>query len=95
MLGAEARALGRGGVSAVARASGVSSPTVDKAVAELDEPVAPSGRVRRPGGGRKRLTERDPGLVAALEALVDPATRGDPESPLRWTSKSTRQLAPR
>ena len=94
-LGVEARELGHGGVSAVARAAGVSRPTVAKAVAELDEPgePLPVGRVRRAGGGRKPASETDPGLVAALEALVDPATRGDPESPLRWTSKSTRQLA--
>ena len=93
VLGAEARALGRGGVSAVARAAGVSRPTVAKAVAELDAPREHPRRVRRPGGGRKRLADKDPGLVAALEALVDPATRGDRESPLRWTSKSTHQLA--
>ena len=95
VLGAEARALGRGGISAVARAAGVSEPTVSKAVRELEgrsEPLT-AGRVRRSGGGRKPLTQTDPGLVAALEALVEPATRGDPESPLRWTSKSTRQLA--
>jgi hypothetical protein len=92
VLGAEARALGRGGISAVARAAGMSRPTVAKAVAELDQPP-PAGRIRRPGGGRRRLTDNDPGLVAALEALVDPETRGDPESPLRWTCKSTRQLA--
>jgi hypothetical protein len=95
VMGAEARALGRGGIGAVARAAGVSEPTVSKAVRELAgavEPV-PGGRVRRPGGGRKLLTETDPGVVEALEALVDPATRGDPESPLRWTSKSTRELA--
>ena len=94
-LGVEAREAGHGGISAVARAAGVSRPTVAKAVRELDTPgwAAPAGRVRRPGGGRKPVTEADPGLVAALEALVDPATRGDPESPLRWTSKSTRQLA--
>src|SRR5665811_667718 len=66
-----------------------------KAVRELSGAVkqATPGRVRRPGGGRKPLTETDPGLVEALEALVDPATRGDPESPLRWSSKSTRELA--
>jgi transposase len=95
VLGAEARALGRGGIRTVARAAGVSEPTVSKAVRELSPPVgqAPHGRVRRPGGGRKPLTETDPGLVAALEALVDPATRGDPQSPLLWTSKSTRELA--
>ncbi len=95
-LGVEARALGRGGISAVARATGVSRTTVTRAVAELDEPTqAVVGRVRRPGAGRKPLTETDPGLVDALEVLVDPATRGDPQSPLRWTSKSTRTLAAR
>ena len=95
VLGAEARALGRGGIGAVARAAGVSEPTVSKALRELDEPgeVLPVGRARRPGGGRKPLTETDPTLIDALEALVDPATRGDPESPLRWSSKSTRELA--
>lgn len=93
-LGMEARACGRGGVSAVARAAGVSRTTVTAAVKELDDPeVAVPGRVRRLGAGRKPVTETDPGLVEALEALVDPATRGDPESPLRWTSKSTRTLS--
>lgn len=94
-LGVEARALGRGGVSTVARATGVSRTTVTKAVKELDDPdeALPVGRVRRAGAGRKPLTETDPGLAEALEALVDPVTRGDPESPLRWSSKSTRDLA--
>jgi len=94
VLGAEARELGRGGVSVVARAAGVSAETVAKGLRELDSGAAPTGRVRRPGGGRKPLTETDPGLAAALEALVDPQTRGDPMSgALRWTSKSTRTLA--
>jgi transposase len=94
-LGVEAREAGHGGVSAVARATGMSRPTVAKAVKELSAPVEalPAGRVRRAGGGRKPITETDPELVSALEMLVDPATRGDPQSPLRWTSKSTRQLA--
>jgi hypothetical protein len=94
-LGVEARALGRGGVAAVARATGVSRTTVSKAIGELDDPEAarPTGRVRRSGAGRPPLTQADPGLVAALDALVDSSTRGDPESPLRWTSKSTRHLA--
>ena len=94
-LGVEARALGRGGVSAVARATGASRTTVTAAVAELaggGEDSAP-GRVRRAGAGRPPVSEREPGVVAVLERLVDPATRGDPESPLRWTSKSTRALA--
>ena len=78
----------------MARATGLSRTTIRKGAVELERgPVAAEDRVRRPGAGRKRATERDPGLVAALEALVDPHTRGDPESPLRWTCKSTRQLA--
>jgi hypothetical protein len=92
-VGAEARVLGRGGVSLVARATGISRPTVYKALAELDEPSDLGGRVRRPGAGRKRLRDLDPGLEAALDALVDPDSRGDPMSPLRWTCKSTGQLA--
>ena len=94
-LGIEARALGRGGVSAVARATGASRATVTAAVAELagGGQDSAAGRVRRAGAGRPRVRERDPGVVAALERLVDPATRGDPESPLRWTSKSARTLA--
>jgi hypothetical protein len=94
LLAAEARALGRGGVSLVARAAGVSRQTIHTALKELDTPLATAaGRVRRLGGGRKRLAERDPGLVDALDALVEPTSRGDPESPLRWTTKSTRNLA--
>ncbi|MGH8930624.1 MAG: ISAzo13 family transposase, partial [Egibacteraceae bacterium] len=94
-LGVEARALGRGGVTTVAGATGVSRTTVSKAVKELDdlEGAAPAGRVRRPGGGRKSLTVTDPGLAEALDELVDPDTRGHPQSPLRWTPKSVRRLA--
>lgn len=94
LLGAEAEALGRGGVTAVARAAGVSRPTVRKGMSELSGPDAvPARRVRRVGAGRKKTTVLDAGFSAALDALVDPVTRGDPESPLRWTRKSTRQLA--
>ena len=93
LLAAEARALGRGGISRVARAAGVSRATVQKAVREPDAPSAVTGRIRRVGGGRKPRGAQDAALLAALEALVDPDTRGDPESPLRWTCKSTRQLA--
>ncbi len=93
VLGAEARELGRGGVKLVAAAAGVSPDTVAKGLRELESGAAATGRVRRPGGGRKPLTATDPGLLAALEALVDPVTRGDPMSALRWTSKSTRTLA--
>jgi hypothetical protein len=96
LLGAEAIALGRGGISAVAAASGMSRPSVTRGVAEVNaggNDAAVPDRVRQPGGGRKSLTETDPGIVAALDALVDPETRGDPMSPLRWTTKSTRNLA--
>jgi len=92
--GTEARALGRGGVAVVGRATGLARNTIVRGLAELreKEPLSPS-RVRRPGGGRKRATLLTPGLTTALEELVEPVTRGDPESPLRWTSKSTRHLA--
>jgi transposase len=94
LAAAAARTLGRGGITMVARATGMSRQTVYDGLADLDDATGlAAGRARRAGGGRKRLTERDPGLVAALEALVDPVTRGDPESPLRWTCKSTAQLA--
>jgi DNA-binding phage protein len=94
LAAAAARTLGRGGITLVASATGMSRQTIYDGLADLDDPTGlAAGRVRRPGGGRKRLVERDPGLVAALEALVDPDTRGDPESPLRWTCKSTSQLA--
>src|SRR5207247_4523026 len=85
LAGAAARALGRGGGARMARISGLSRPTVYAGVRELDAPPDPRGRVRRPGGGPKRLAERGPGLLQALDELVDPDTRGDPESPLRWT----------
>ena len=90
----EARALGYGGVSRVARATGLSRNTIAHGLEEIGrgEPLAP-GRVRRAGGGRKRATEHDPELAAALEHLVEPVTRGDPDSPLRWTTKSVRRLA--
>ena len=92
-LAVEARAFGRGGVVRVARAPGVSRPTIQQGLRELSGPVTAPDRVRQPGGGRKQLTDRDPTLFGDLEALVDPDTRGDPMSPLRWTCKSTRQLA--
>src|SRR5947209_6748347 len=93
LLGAEARALGHGGIRLAARAAGVREATVSLGVAELESGEEPLGRARRPGGGRKRLADTDPGLVPALLALVEPEERGDPESPLRWTVKSTRALA--
>jgi hypothetical protein len=91
---AEAMALGYGGVSAVALATGLARNTVAAGTRELSAPQRPHPeRTRQPGGGRKSLAASDPGLAAALDALVDPATRGDPESPLRWTCKSTPRLA--
>jgi hypothetical protein len=94
---AEAREMAWGGVTAVARATGLSRTTITAGVRDLELPAKQRSlegrRVRRPGGGRKTLAETDPGLVAALEALIEPVTRGDPESPLRWTCKSTRRLA--
>jgi hypothetical protein len=92
-VGAGARVMGKGGISLVARATRTSRPTIYRAMAELEAPPVLDGRVRRPGGGRKRLVDHDPGLAAALDALVDPDSRGDPMSPLRWTCKSTGQLA--
>ncbi|MCA1700970.1 MAG: ISAzo13 family transposase [Actinobacteria bacterium] len=91
---AEARSLPFGGVSAVARATGISATTIHKGLRELEsgETLDP-GQVRRPGGGRKPLVEKDPALLDALEGLVDADSRGDPESPLRWTAKSVRKLA--
>ena len=89
----EARQLGHGGVSLVSRACGLSRVTITHGLQELEEPPLPAGRVRRPGGGRPALVFRDPDLPRHLETLVEPLTRGDPESPLRWTSKSTRTLA--
>ena len=93
LMGAEARALGHGGIRVVARAAGVREATVSLGAGELDSGAEPLGRVRRPGGGRKRAAELDPGLRPALLALVEPQERGDPMSPLRWTVKSTRNLA--
>jgi transposase len=89
----EAASLGHGGISAVASATGVSRNTIRAGLAELADDDSESGRVRRSGGGRRRLVDEQPGLKSALEALVEPSTRGDPQSPLRWTCKSVRQLA--
>ena len=94
----EARAYGWGGVSAVSDATGMSPNTIRKGLAELaireaDPDTEVTARLRKAGGGRKRLTETDPELSEALDSLVAPLTRGDPQSPLRWTCKSTRHLA--
>src|SRR5450830_377906 len=93
VLGAEARVLGHGGIKLVARAAGVSPTTVSKGAAELEAGSDLLNRVRRLGAGRKLQTVTDPGLAAALLGLVEPEERGDPMSPLRWTTKSTRALA--
>ena len=95
----EAREAGRGGITAVALATGLSQTTIGLGLREMEQAADPthlepdSDRVRRPGGGRKPVTSHDPSLLADLEALVDPVPRGDPQSPLRWTCKSTRKLA--
>jgi hypothetical protein len=95
---AEARSLGRGGIAAVIAATGMSSATVHKGLLELEawassHEALPPERIRRPGGGRKRATAKQPGLAQALGRLVELTARGDPESALRWTCKSTRKLA--
>ena len=93
LAGAQARALGRGGIEAVVQAAGMSRTTVQKALREMDSGVEPPARIRRPGAGRKRLTDKDPSLLSELDAMVEPLARGDPMCPLRWTSKSTGNLA--
>jgi Rhodopirellula transposase DDE domain len=94
---AEARGLGYGGIASVSRTTGLSRTTIAAGLAELDLPAwqraGEATRIRRPGGGRRPLTRHDPGLLPALESLIEPTTRGDPESTLRWTCKSTRRLA--
>ena len=95
LLGAEALAAGRGGQAAVVRATGASAATVRRGLRELSAPAEDleRGRVRRPGGGRKRTADLDPTLRSDLEALIETTSRGDPESPLRWTTRSLRSLA--
>jgi hypothetical protein len=94
---AEARGLGYGGIARVSRVTGLSRTTIVAGLAELNLPAwqraGEATRIRRPGGGRRPLTQQDPGLLSALESLIEPTTRGDPESALRWTCKSTRRLA--
>ena len=90
---AEAVGIGRGGVSMVSRACGLSRVTITKGISELKTAPLPENRIRRAGGGRHRLEVADPRLTEVLESLVEPLARGDPESPLRWTCKSTRTLA--
>ncbi len=94
MAASEAMSLGYGGVTAVGRACGLSRKAISKGIRELQAKGKPlMGRVRRPGAGRKSITQSDPRLVQTLEGLIDEQTRGDPESPLRWICKSTRTIA--
>ena len=94
LAGAEAVSLGYGGVSLVRRACGLSRKAIAKGIREITKGSRPLvGRIRRPGAGRKSITQSDPRLVQTLEALIDDQTRGDPESALRWICKSTRAIA--
>ncbi len=91
---AEASAIGHGGITQVSRATGISRPTIAAGLRELADPsMADTKRIRRVGGGRKRTVDKDPTLLQDLESLIEPTSRGDPESPLRWTCKSVRKLA--
>jgi transposase len=91
---AESEAMGRGGISAISVATGISRQVIREGIKELHaRGTQPEGRVRRPGGGRKQAVEEDPSLLVDLEKLLEPVTRGHPESPLRWTCKSVRKLA--
>jgi hypothetical protein len=97
LVAAEAKAIGYGGISAVSRATGISRDTIGAGLRELQQlkqvQTKKTRPIRHPGGGRKSATEKDPCLISDLECLIEPVTRGDPESPLRWTCKSVRQLA--
>lgn len=94
LAASEALAIGWGGVSVVSRATGLSRKAISQGIKELQgEERANEGRIRRKGGGRKTTVSKDPSLKEELERLVEPVTRADPESPLRWTSKSVRKLA--
>jgi hypothetical protein len=94
VVASESVSFGRGGISAVSRATGISRPVIREGVRELKRPASVvAGRVRRAGAGRKRIVDKDPTLKHDLEKLLDPVTRGDPQSPLRWSAKSVRKLA--
>jgi len=93
MAASEAVSLGYGGISLIRRASGLSRKAIANGIREIAEGTILPGRIRRSGAGRKSITENNPKLLSSLERLIEPETRGDPESPLRWTCKSTRNLA--
>ena len=93
MAANEAISLGYGGITRVRHACGLSRKAIAKGIKEIKDGSIPLGRIRRTGAGRKQITASDPQILAALESLIDPETRGDPESPLRWICKSTRTLA--
>jgi len=92
LIATEARAWGWGGTTVLSRITGVSHVTISRGLRELEEAALPPHKIRKPGGGRKRVIDKHPRIQQVLERLVDPATRGDPESPLRWLSKSARHL---
>lgn len=94
LLASDAKIFGRGGIKKVSELSGASRPTIYAGMKELEQGISPSeNRVRRSGGGRKSITHSDPEIIKELELLVEPHTRGDPMSPLRWTTKGAEQLA--
>lgn len=93
LLAAEARSLGYGGVSQISRLTGISRPTIYRGLRELDQESEGLRQIRQSGGGRKRIEETDSTILGDLDQMIEPDTRGDPMSPLRWTCKSTRQLA--
>ena len=93
VFAAEAQSIGRGGIEAVHRATGMARSTIARGIMELAAHPGETSRVRREGGGRKRIDGKDATLLSDLETLVEPGARGDPESPLRWTCKSVRVLA--
>jgi hypothetical protein len=95
MAASEALSLGYGGVSRIRRACGLSRKAIARGIREIATGNSRPGRIRRPGAGRKKMVERDPQVLASLERLIEPETRGDPESPLRWICKSTRNLSAR
>ena len=93
VVGAEAQSLGYGGIKILAEITGITPPTIRRGIQDLNAKNKPLQRVRQKGGGRKKATEKHPELKSILEEIVEPDTRGDPESPLRWTCKSLRNIA--